>query len=68
MEEIKKLIEIKKRRGLSYEKMAYQIGVSFQTLLRWINKGDKPSDLALKQIKRFIEEDEAECKHGNHHS
>lgn len=56
MEEIKKLVEIKKRTGLSYEKMAYQIGVSFQTLLRWVNKGDKPSDLALASIKRFIEE------------
>lgn len=56
MEEIKKLIEIKKRRGLSYEKMAYQIGVSLQTLGRWVNKGDKPSDLALAQIRRFIEE------------
>lgn len=68
MEEIKKLIEIKNRTGLSYEKMAYQIGVSLQTLGRWVNKGDKPSDLALKQIKRFIEEDEVECKHRNHHS
>jgi len=58
MQEIKKLIEIKKRRGLSYEKMAYQIGVSLQTLGRWVNKGDKPSDLALTQIRRFINEDE----------
>jgi len=58
MQEIKKLIEIKKRRGLSYEKMAYQIGVSLQTLGRWVNKGDKPSDLGLAQIKRFIKEDE----------
>jgi DNA-binding transcriptional regulator YiaG len=68
MQEIEKLIEIKERRKLSYETMAYQIGVSFQTVLRWINKGDKPGSLALAQIKRFIEEDEAECKHGNHHS
>jgi len=58
MEEIKKLIEIKNRKGLSYEKMAYQIGVSFQSLMRWVNKGDKPSDLALAAIKRFIEENE----------
>lgn len=56
MEEIEKLIEIKDRRSLSYEKMAHQIGVSFQSLLRWINKGDKPSDLALAQIRRFIKE------------
>ena len=58
MDEIKKLVEIKKRTGLSYEKMAYQIGVSFQSLWRWINKGDNPSDLALVVIKRFIEENE----------
>jgi len=58
MQEIKKLIEIKKRTGLSYEKMAYQIGVSYQSLSRWVNKGDKPSDLALVVIKRFIEENE----------
>jgi len=56
MDEIKKLVEIKKRTGLSYERMAYQIGVSFQTLLRWVNKGDKPGALAMTQIKRFIEE------------
>jgi len=56
MEEIKKLVEIKNRTGLSYERMAYQIGVSFQTLLRWVNKGDKPGMLAMTQIRRFIEE------------
>jgi len=56
MDEIKKLLEIKKRTGLSYERMAYQIGVSLQSLLRWVNKGDKPSLLAMTQIKRFIEE------------
>lgn len=58
MKEIEKLIEIKKRRGFSYEQMAYKIGVSFQSILRWINKGDKPSSLALAQIKRFIKEED----------
>ena len=56
MQEIETLIKLKKDNDLSYEKMARQIGVSFQTVLRWMNKGDKPSDLALVQIKRFIEE------------
>lgn len=62
MQEIEKLLEIKNRRKLSYETMAHEIGVSFQTILRWINKGDKPGSLAMKQIRRFIEEDEAEIK------
>jgi len=56
MQEIKKLLKIKKRKGLSYEKMAHQIGVSYQTLYRWVKRGDKPSDLALAQIRRFIKE------------
>ena len=60
MQEIEKLIEIKKRTGMSYEMMARKIGVSFQTILRWMNKGDKPGFLALEQIKKFIKEDERE--------
>ena len=62
MQEIEKLIEIKKRTGMSYETMARKIGVSFQTILRWINKGDKPGSLALTQIRRFIQEDERESR------
>ena len=58
MKEIEKLIEIKNSRGLSYEVIAQKIGVSFQSVLRWMKKGDKPSVLALKQIQRFIQEDE----------
>lgn len=65
MQEIEKLIEIKTRRGLSYEMIAQKIGVSFQSILRWMTKGDKPSVLALTQIKRFIKEDEAESRREN---
>lgn len=65
MQEIEKLIEIKKRRGLSYETIAQKIGVSFQSILRWMTKGDKPSVLALAQIRRFIKEDEAERRREN---
>lgn len=65
MQEIETLIKLKIDKNLSYEKLARQIGVSFQTVLRWINKGDKPSDLALAQIRRFIKENEDEVIQNN---
>lgn len=65
MKEIEKLIEIKKRTGISYEMMARKMGVSFQTILRWINKGDKPGSLAMAQIERFIKEDWREHRKEN---
>jgi len=39
---------------LSYEKIGRELGVSLQTVSRWINNKNKPSDLALKQIEIFV--------------
>jgi len=60
MEEIKNLIIILKTQNISLEIAAREIGVSFQTLWNWINAKHEPSELALKQLKKFIK------KHGNH--
>ena len=54
MKEIDELIELKKIKNISYEKIAAQIGVSYQTVLRWMKKKNVPSDLALIQIRKFI--------------
>lgn len=48
-----RLLEIKRETSLSYEKLAYGIGVSFYTVLRWINLGMKrprPSSVRLLEI------------------
>ncbi len=54
MEEIKKLIIILKTQNISLEKAAGEIGVSFQTIWRWIDARHNPSQLALKQLKKFV--------------
>jgi transcriptional regulator with XRE-family HTH domain len=57
-EEIKKKIEkIKKYReenGISQEKMAHQLGISYRTLHRWEHGITSPSKLALQQIEEFL--------------
>lgn len=58
MEEIKQLIIILKTQNISLEKAARKIGVSFQTLWNWINAKHEPSELALKQLKKFIKKHE----------
>jgi len=58
MEEIKKLIIILKTQNISLERAAREIGVSFQTIWRWIDAKHDPSQLALKQLKKFIKSHE----------
>jgi len=60
MEEIKKLIIILKEQDISLEDAAREMGISFQTVWRWIEARHIPSKLALKELRKFIK------KHGNH--
>ena len=55
--EIAKLIrETRQRLGLSQEKFARKLGVSFQSVNRWENGRTKPLPLALRQIKTLLDE------------
>ena len=56
MQELERLREIMKEEKLSYEKTARILGVSLGTVFRWICNKSKPSDLALIQIRKFIDE------------
>ena len=54
MLEIEMLKEIIKEKDLSQEKLARALGVSLGTVMRWFQNKNKPSDLALIQIRIFI--------------
>ena len=41
---------LRERTGLTQEKFAAKLGVTFPTINRWENGRSKPSPLALKQI------------------
>jgi len=45
---------LRKRLGLSQEKLAAQLGVSFQTVNRWERGRTQPSQLALQAIKQKL--------------
>lgn len=53
-DEIEQLINFKKKSGWSYQKLANEIGVHYQTVIAWFTKGAKPSPLAKKAIRRFL--------------
>ena len=46
--------ELRARLGLTQEKMAARLGVTFPTINRWENGRAKPSPLALKQIEDLL--------------
>ncbi len=46
--------EIRQQLGLSQEKLAAKLGVSFRTVNRWENRHAVPSALALKQIEELL--------------
>lgn len=46
--------ELRLRTGLTQEKFAAKLGVTFPTINRWENGRAKPSPLALKQIEDFL--------------
>ena len=46
--------ELRERTGLTQEKFAAKLGVTFPTINRWENCRAKPSPLALKQIEDLL--------------
>ena len=46
--------ELRNRLGLTQEKLAAKLGVTFPTVNRWENNKAKPSPLALKQLEEFL--------------
>jgi putative transcriptional regulator len=46
--------ELRNRLGLTQEKMAARLGVTFPTINRWENGRTKPSPLAFKQIQGLL--------------
>jgi len=48
--------ELRERTGLSQEKFAARLGVTFPTINRWENGKTRPSPLGLKQIEYLIKE------------
>ena len=48
--------ELRERTGLSQEKFAARLGVTFPTINRWENGKAKPSPLGLKQIEELLKD------------
>jgi putative transcriptional regulator len=46
--------ELRERTGLTQEKFAAKLGVTFPTINRWENGRAKPSPLAMKQILELL--------------
>ena len=46
--------EIRKRTGLTQEKFAAKLGVTFPTINRWENNRAKPSPLAMQRIEELL--------------
>jgi putative transcriptional regulator len=46
--------ELRERMGLTQEKFAARLGVTFPTINRWENGRARPSPLALKQIEDLL--------------
>jgi len=49
------ILQLRQTLGLTQEKLAQKLGVSFPTINRWENGRSKPSPLALKQIEGLLE-------------
>ena len=48
--------ELRNRLGLTQEKLAARLGVTFPTINRWENDRARPSPLALKRIEDLLAE------------
>lgn len=46
--------ELRERTGLTQEKFAAKLGVTFPTINRWENGRAKPSPLAMQRIEEFL--------------
>ena len=50
-----KVKELRRKRGWAQEDLAREIGVSLSTVQRWEAKGAKPTRLARRELKRFLQ-------------
>ncbi|MEW6498838.1 MAG: helix-turn-helix transcriptional regulator [Cyanobacteriota bacterium] len=50
------ILELRNRLGLSQEKLAAKLGVSFNTVNRWENGHSKPSPMAMKLIEQQVQQ------------
>jgi len=48
--------ELRKRLGLTQEKFAARLGVTFPTINRWENGRVKPSPMAVQHLRDFVRE------------
>jgi putative transcriptional regulator len=48
--------ELRKRTGLTQEKFAAKLGVTFPTINRWENGRARPSPLAMQKIEELLQE------------
>lgn len=48
--------DVRRRLGLTQEKFASRLGVSFPTVSRWENGKTTPSPLALRQLQEIVKE------------
>ena len=48
--------ELRARLGLTQEKFAARLGVSFPTINRWENERSAPSPLALQRVEQILRE------------
>jgi len=62
MNEIKRLKKIKRDRGISFEVMSRDIGVTSRTLFRWLKGESKPSLMGLILIQRYLDAEDARVK------
>jgi DNA-binding transcriptional regulator YiaG len=54
MDEIEKLKFVLKKYNLSIENSSKEIGVTFRTMLNWLQKKHSPRGLSLSQLRKFI--------------
>ncbi len=47
--------ELRERKGLTQEKFAAKLGVTFPTINRWENGRAKPSPLAMQRIEELLQ-------------
>ena len=62
MKELKRLKRFKADRGMSYEGMSRDIGVTSRTLFRWLKGESKPSLMGLMLIQRYLDAEDARMK------
>ena len=54
IDEIGELRKIKSERDLTYQDLAFKIGVHSQSIRNWIKGHNKPSRMAKRLIRNFI--------------